>query len=169
MGQPGGKGKNYCMSAIDRVLILPFTKASVPAPSEGTQRDVCDRSSVEVERILPPLQADEPIQDPRNFYASDSPVFEEIDSDQERYKSADEFEGSIEPEGQGNGMTGDNNARLNVTFFHVTCVPLLMDASATPPVISTINCSPFPAFSAVVSTGVTLAVTGSLRTASNSR
>lgn len=79
---------------------------------------------------MPPLQTEEPIQDPRNLYASDSPVFEEIDSDQGRYKSADEFEGGIDPEGQGDGMAGDSNARLNVPLFHITCVPLLIDASS---------------------------------------
>jgi hypothetical protein len=118
---------------------------------------------------LPPLQTDEPIQDPRNFYASDSPVFEEIDSDQGRYKSADEFEGGIDPEGQGDGMAGDSNARLNVPLFHITCVPLLIDAPVTLPAISTVNCSLFTTFSPVVSTGVALAVAGSLSTASNSR
>lgn len=137
------------------------------APSEGMH--VCDRSSVEVERILPPLQADEPIQDPRNFYASDSPVFEEVDSDQGRYKSADEFEGGIDPEGQGDGSAGDSNARLNVPLFHITCMLLLMDVSVTLPAISTVNCSPFTGFSPVVSTGFALTVAGSLSAASNSR
>ncbi|KAH9014068.1 hypothetical protein EDB84DRAFT_1443993 [Lactarius hengduanensis] len=51
--------------------------------------DTFDRSSVEVEQILPP---DEHVWDPRDFYASDSPVPFDFDSDQELYRSAEEFD-----------------------------------------------------------------------------
>jgi hypothetical protein len=62
----------YTLSTTDFVLLI--TKASVPTSSEGMQRDVHDGSSVEVEQLLPSLQTNEPVQDPRDFYASDSSV-----------------------------------------------------------------------------------------------
>ncbi len=65
----------------------------------------CDRSSVEVEQILP---SDEHVQDPQDFYASDSLVLVDFDSDQELYRSAEEFEMSndleVQDEHQGSGF-----------------------------------------------------------------
>jgi hypothetical protein len=52
--------------------------------------DAHDRRSLEVEQILP---SHEPVQDPRHFYASDSP----LNSDLELYKSAEEFEEDVDP------------------------------------------------------------------------
>ncbi len=51
--------------------------------------DTYNRSSLEVEQILP---SDEHVRDPQDFYASDSPVLVDFDSDQELYRSAEEFE-----------------------------------------------------------------------------
>ncbi|KAI0250718.1 hypothetical protein BJV78DRAFT_1154849 [Lactifluus subvellereus] len=79
-----------------------------------TQRDTHDRSSIEVEQILPP---NDPAQDPRDFYAPDSPVFDYPDSDQELYESAKEFEENDEPEGRGDGVASDNEAGSNARCF----------------------------------------------------
>jgi hypothetical protein len=59
--------------------------------SIGPASDTCDRSSVELEQILP---SDKHVQDPQDFYASDSPVLVDssFDSDQDMYRSAEEFE-----------------------------------------------------------------------------
>ncbi|KAH9019778.1 hypothetical protein EDB85DRAFT_1896500 [Lactarius pseudohatsudake] len=58
------------------------------------QIDPHDRSSVEVEQILPPH---EPVQDPRDFYACDSPVLDNPNSDIELYESAKEFGENVDP------------------------------------------------------------------------
>jgi hypothetical protein len=45
------------------------------------------------------------MQDPRNFYASDSPVFNDSDSDEESYKSAeDTFEPGDQAQARGNSV-----------------------------------------------------------------
>jgi hypothetical protein len=53
------------------------------------------------------------MQDPRMFYASDSPVFNGSDSDQEVYESAEE---TLGPEGQGDEQVGGNSVGLHVSF-----------------------------------------------------
>jgi len=58
-------------------------------PRSAQHLDTYNRSSLEVEQILP---SDEHVQDPQDFYASDSPVLVDFDSDQELYRSAEEFE-----------------------------------------------------------------------------
>ncbi|KAH9009727.1 hypothetical protein EDB84DRAFT_1446147 [Lactarius hengduanensis] len=64
--------------------------------NKGKQKGVYDRSSAEVEQLLP-------VHDPRNLYASDSPVIEDLDSDEELYKSAEEVAENIDPDGQSDG------------------------------------------------------------------
>jgi hypothetical protein len=70
-----------------------------------------------MEHLLP---ADEPIQDPRNFYAADSPVFSDSDSDQELYESAEDFEETLEPEGQGGERVGGSSLGLRVSLSRLT-------------------------------------------------
>ncbi|KAH9035250.1 hypothetical protein EDB85DRAFT_2143903 [Lactarius pseudohatsudake] len=84
--------------------------AIVHTASKGKQKEVRDRSSVEVEQLLPPV---EPVHDPRNFYASDSPVIEDPDSDEELYKSAEEDAENIELDGQGDGVANESNSGSN--------------------------------------------------------
>lgn len=67
---------------------------------------------------IPP--ADEPIQDPRNFYAADSPVFSNSDSDQELYESAVDFEETLEPEDQDGERAGGSSLGLRVSFSCLT-------------------------------------------------
>jgi hypothetical protein len=50
------------------------------------------------------------MQDPRKFYASDSPVFTNSDSDEELYVSAEE------PEDQEQLDAGGNSVGLHVSF-----------------------------------------------------
>ena len=59
--------------------------------SSGGEMMDCDRSLAEVEHT----------QDPRKFYASDSPVFNDSDAD---YESAQE---TLEPENEGDEQVGD--------------------------------------------------------------
>jgi hypothetical protein len=68
---------------------------------------------------IPP--AAEPIQDPRNFYAVDSPVSRNSDSDQELYESAEDFEETLEPEDQGVEQVGGSSLGLGVSFSRFTC------------------------------------------------
>ncbi len=93
-------------------------QATVRTASKGKQREVHDRSSIEVEQLLPPI---EPVHDPRNLYASDSPVIEDPDSDEELYKSAEEVAENIDPDGQGDGATSGSNLGPNVCSFYLTC------------------------------------------------
>ncbi|KAF8271546.1 hypothetical protein EI94DRAFT_1698091 [Lactarius quietus] len=55
-------------------------RGTVQTASKGKQKEVHDRSSVEVEQLLPPIG---PVHDPRNHYASNSLVMEDCDSDGE--------------------------------------------------------------------------------------
>lgn len=82
--------------------------------SKGKQKDVYNRSSVEVEQILPPI---EPIHDPRNLYTSDSPVIEDPDSDEELYKSAEEFMKNMGLDSQVDGAASESNSGSNVCSF----------------------------------------------------
>ena len=85
--------------------------------SKGKQKVVCDRSSVKVEQLLPQI---EPVHDPRNLYASDSPVIEDPDSDEELYKLAEEVAKNIDLNGQDDGPIKGCNSEPDVCFFHLT-------------------------------------------------
>jgi len=93
---------------------FPFIQAIVHTAFKGKQKEAHDRSSVEVEQLLPPV---EPVHDPRKFYASDSPVIEDPDSDEELYKSAEEDAENIELDGQGYGVANESNSGSNVCSF----------------------------------------------------
>ena len=70
----------------------------IGTPSKELLSDARNRSLVEVKQILPPT---EHVPDPRDFYASDSPVLDgNFDSDQGLYESAEEFSEGINPEVQ---------------------------------------------------------------------
>ena len=74
-----------------------------------------DRSSVEVEQILPCTG-----HDPRDFYTSDSPVLDEyFDSDQDLYKSAEEVLGCVDPEVQ-DGDQVENSIASHIWFSYLT-------------------------------------------------
>jgi len=77
----------------------------------------CDRTSPGMEHIPP---ADESIQDPRNFYTADSPVFSNSDSDQELYESAEDFEETLGPLDQGGKQVGGSSLGLRVSFSCLT-------------------------------------------------
>lgn len=67
-----------------------------------------------------------PVHDPRNIYASDSPVIEDPDSDEELYKSAEEVAENIDPDGQGDGAANESNSGPNVcSFYYDLGLPLL--------------------------------------------
>ena len=85
-----------------------------------TASDTCGRSSVEVERALP---LGEQVHDPRDFYASDSPVVVDLDSDQELYRSAEEFEVHNTPEVQDEHRFAAHPVRLFLFFTY----PLLLN------------------------------------------
>jgi hypothetical protein len=70
-----------------------------------------------MEHLLP---ADEPIQDPWNFYAVDLPVFSDSNSDQELYESAEDFKETLEPEGQGGERVGGSSLGLRVSLSRLT-------------------------------------------------
>jgi hypothetical protein len=82
---------------------VSFEQTSIYEGSAGTRKDSHDGSPAEVERM----------QDPRMFYASDSPVFYGSDSDQEVYESAEE---TLEPEGQADEQVDGNSVGLHVSF-----------------------------------------------------
>jgi hypothetical protein len=84
------------------------------------QIDTRGRSSVEVEQILPPH---EPVQDPRDFYACDSPVLDNPNSDLdvESYKSAKEFEDDVDPGVQDGPQASGSFVRPSVSFSCLTC------------------------------------------------
>jgi hypothetical protein len=74
--------------------------------------DAPNRSSVEVEQILPCAEHG---PDPRDFYASDSPILDEyFDSGQE---STDEFLDCIDPEVQVDDQL-ENSVVYHVWFSH---------------------------------------------------
>jgi hypothetical protein len=115
-------GKNYLTRGIDKVLILPFIQATIRTASKGKQKEIHDRSSVEVEQLLPVM---EPVHDPRNLYASDSPEIEDPDSDEELYKSAEEVAEMIDLDGQGDGAANESNLGPNVFLLFDLRLPLL--------------------------------------------
>ncbi|KAH9015826.1 hypothetical protein EDB85DRAFT_2156367 [Lactarius pseudohatsudake] len=90
------KGNNYLTNGIDNVLSLLLIQTIAQTANKGKQKGVYDQSSAEVEQLLP-------VHDPRNLYASDSPVIEDLDSDEELYKSAEEVAENIDPDGQSDG------------------------------------------------------------------
>ena len=92
-------------------------KAMNRTASKGKQKVVYDRSSVEVEQLLPQI---EPVHDPRNLYASDSPVIEDPDSDEELYKSAEEVAENIDLNGRDDGTINGHNSEPDVCFFPLT-------------------------------------------------
>jgi hypothetical protein len=94
-------------------LITFLTQVNVRTPSKEPLSDVRNRSSaVEVEQILP---STEHVPDPRDFYASDSPMLDSnIDSDQDLYESAEEFLEKINSEVQ------DEHPRVLVCFSYST-------------------------------------------------
>jgi len=81
--------------------------------NKGKQKDVHNHSSVEVEQLLP-------VHDPRNVYASDSPVNEDPDSDEDVYKSAEEVAENLDPDGQSDGAASESNSGPNVCSFYLT-------------------------------------------------
>jgi hypothetical protein len=115
-------GKNCLTRGIDKVLSLPFIQATIRMASKGKQKDIHDRSSVEVEQLLPLI---EPVHDPRNLYASDSPGIKDPDSDEELYKSAEEVAENIDLDGQGGGAANESNSGSNVFLLFDLCLPLL--------------------------------------------
>lgn len=67
------------------------------------------------------LPADERMQDPRDFYASDSPVFGDSDSDQEWFESAEDFADTLDTEGCGEQVSG-SSAGICVSVSLVACI-----------------------------------------------
>ena len=53
-----------------------------------------------------PSSENEHDQDPRNFYASESLMFDDSDSDHEFYECTEDFGETLEPEGQDSGQVG---------------------------------------------------------------
>jgi len=96
------------------VFTIPFIQAMDRTASKGKQKVVYDRSSVEVEQLLPQI---EPVHDPRNLYASDSPVIEDPGSDEELYESAEEVTENIDLNSQDDGKAKGRNSELDVCFF----------------------------------------------------
>ena len=83
---------------------IPFGQTNICDASAEIRKDLCDNSSAVVEHM----------QDPRKFYAPDSPVFNNnSDSDQDLYKSAEE---TLKQEDQSNGQVGGNSVGLYVSF-----------------------------------------------------
>ena len=79
---------------------ISFGQTNICDASTEIRKDLCDSSSAVVENM----------QDPRKFYAPDSPVFNNSDSDQDLYESAEEIP---EQEDQGDEQVG---VRLHVSF-----------------------------------------------------
>ena len=77
---------------------------------------------------IPPAAG--PIQDPRNFYAADSPVSRNFDSDQELYESAEDFEETLEPEGQGVEEVSDSSLGLGVSLSRFSCTVFTNNSEA---------------------------------------
>ena len=83
-----------------------------------------------MEQLLPQI---EPLHDPRNLYASDSPVVEEPDSDEELYKSAEEAAENIDLNGQDDGTTKGRNSEQDVCFFSFDSRLSLLTGTNRPP------------------------------------
>jgi hypothetical protein len=64
--------------------------------------------------MLPP---NEPVEDPRHFYASDSPVCEDYNLDSDVYKSAEDLGELIETEDPVENVASGSNTRPNVRLF----------------------------------------------------
>lgn len=76
--------------------------------------DAANRSSAEVEQILP---CTEHVLDPRDFYASDSPVLDKyFDSGHDLYKSTEEFLECIDPKVQDDDQV-ESGIVCHVWFF----------------------------------------------------
>ena len=108
---PGGRCKliRYCIVG----MVFNFSshikgRTDMRAASEGVQSGARDRSS---EAGYPTLFPTDHDHDPRNFYASDSPVFEDSDLEQE-YKSAEEFGGTLETEKQDSLRVGGRDISI---------------------------------------------------------
>jgi hypothetical protein len=81
--------------------------------------NIRSRSETEVERILP---SNEQVPDPREFYASDSPVLEynaDTDSDVELYESAEEFLEVEDLEVRDNRQVGSRFSGPRVCLSHL--------------------------------------------------
>jgi hypothetical protein len=76
------------------------------------------------------------MHDPRKFYASDSPVFNNSDSDQELYKSAEE---SLGPEDQGDEQVGGHSVGLHVSYAQPVSV-----STNNPKASATVRVIPVP-------------------------
>ena len=135
--------------------------------SKGKQKVVYDRSSVEVEQLLPQI---EPVHDPRHLYASDSPVIEDPDSDEELYKSAEEVVENIDLNGQDDGTTKGRNLEPDVCFFSFDLRLSLLTGMnrlypfGFPAAIFTAHCPRLTSFRVSVFTGVMFVAPGSLGT-----
>jgi len=96
-------------------LQFPFflIHSGICGVSKGPPIDDPNRSTVEV------LPSDNNIQNPRDFYASDSPVMDDLNSDQDAYKSADDFGGGDDPEVQVGHQVGSSSAGPSVRFSYI--------------------------------------------------
>ena len=63
------------------------------------------------------LPLNEPVEDPRFFYASDSPVCEDYNLDSDVYKSAEDLGELIETDDLAENVASGSNTRSNVHFF----------------------------------------------------
>jgi len=104
-------------------------QATTRTASKGKQKVVYDRSSVEVEQLLPQT---EPVHDPRNLYASDSPVIDDAESDEELYKSAEEVAENVDLNGQDDSTTKGRNLEPGVRFFSFDSRLLLLTVMNRP-------------------------------------
>ena len=66
--------------------------------------------------------ANEHAQDPRDFYASDSPVLNNSDSDQEVYESAEDFAETLETEDRGGEQVGSSSTGIRVSISRLVCI-----------------------------------------------
>lgn len=79
--------------------------------SEGVRGNELDRSSAAAEHLS---SANEHVQDPRNFYASQSPVSSNSDSDHDFYECAEDFGKAFEPEDQVGRQVSDQDIDIPV-------------------------------------------------------
>ncbi|KAH9168602.1 hypothetical protein EDB89DRAFT_2073753 [Lactarius sanguifluus] len=92
-------------------------KANICTTSKELQNDTCNRSSVEVEQILP---STEHVPDPQDFYASDSPVLDDnFDLDQDFYESAEEFLERVNLEVQDDHPVRSSFTGSHICFSHL--------------------------------------------------
>ena len=63
------------------------------------------------------LPLNEPVEDPQYFYASDSPVCEDYNSDSDVYKSAEDLGELIETDDLAENVASGSNTRSNVRLF----------------------------------------------------